>query len=118
MTPTDRTVFGIIVHLAADWLLQNDWMAANKANPDHPAGIVHAAIHTIGLLFVFPAKFAALIGALHYIIDLRFALRWWRKVFGQTTEGEAALHVAIWGDQVLHIAVIAFFASLLKGRKP
>jgi hypothetical protein len=112
---TDLLVWGIVVHLIADWILQNDWQANNKADPNHPAGIVHAAIHAVGLMFVFPAKIAALIGVVHYIIDLRFGLKWWRETFRQTTEGPAALHVAIWGDQVLHIAIIALF-GWLKGR--
>ena len=42
---------GLVAHLVADWLLQNDWMALNKMNLRHPAGWVHAAIHGVLLGF-------------------------------------------------------------------
>jgi hypothetical protein len=66
-------------------------------------------------MLVFPPPVALAIGVIHYIIDLRFLLRWWRRVFRQTTTGDVALHVAIWGDQVAHIAVIAAAALLVTG---
>ncbi len=97
---------GLMAHLIADWLLQNHWMATNKSKLFHPAGIVHAGIHTILLMFVFPPHWAVLLGVLHYLIDLRFLLVWWRKIYRQTATGEAALHVAIWQDQVVHIMLI------------
>lgn len=112
---TDRLVWAIVIHLVCDWLLQNHWMAVNKAKLFHPSGIVHAAIHAVGLMLVFPIPIALVIGVLHYIVDLRTALAWWRKVYRQTTEGEWALHVAVWGDQVLHILILAIAVLLIGG---
>lgn len=105
-------IFGLIAHLVADWFLQNEWMALNKVNPKHPAGYVHAGIHTLAMLFVFPWPVALTIGVVHWFIDLRFALAAWRRLIRQTTEGPMAVHVALWQDQVAHIAVV-FIAALV-----
>lgn len=97
---------GLIAHLIADWLLQNEWMAINKVKVGHLAGIIHALIHGMLFLFVFPPLVALTLGVIHYLIDLRFILVWWRKSYRQTTEGVFALHVAIWQDQAVHIICI------------
>jgi hypothetical protein len=81
----------------------------------HPAAWVHGVIHFAGLDMVFWTPVAICIAILHMLIDTRRPLMRWRKVFGQTTEGPMAVHVALWGDQVLHIAVIAA-AALLQAR--
>lgn len=112
---TDFLLWGIVGHLVADWLFQNDWMASNKMNPKHPAGYVHTLIHfvVLGLVWSIFADLGDLLGpawlvaVVHWIIDLRWPLEGWRRVLKQTREGPAALHVAIWGDQVLHILVLA-----------
>ncbi len=110
MTPTDRLLWGTVAHLIADWLLQNQWMADNKASLRHPAAWVHGLIHVGALAHVFPLPVAWSLGAVHMLIDTRLPLQWWRRVFRQTTDGPAALHVAIWGDQVAHIACLALAA--------
>lgn len=188
MTATDYLVWGALAHMIADWILQDDWMARNKActgrtepmparrsdvlpgrvlvDPDdrrwvvrqadhgaldcatlclegrpvdecwaripdvvathtvrrparegwrHPASYVHATIHLVALLFVFPWAWALGIAVSHWFVDLRFALAWWRRAFGQTVEGPAALHVAVWGDQVVHLAVLGAAARCLGG---
>jgi uncharacterized protein DUF3307 len=112
-SPTDRLLWGILAHLGADWLLQNAYMADNKATLGHPAGILHAAIHTLALAAVFPRRVALFLGIVHYLIDLRFLLRWWRETFRQTTTGPAALHVAIWQDQVCHMLTLAVAARIV-----
>lgn len=116
---SERLLWGFVAHLIADWLFQSDWMAANKSKPGHPAGIVHAAFHVVALAFVFPMRWALLLGVVHYVIDLRFILRWWRSFYRQTTNpaNPASMHVAIWGDQVCHIVSIAIVAAVL-ARKP
>lgn len=116
-TATDLLVWGAVTHLVADWLLQNEWQAVNKVSLRHPAAWVHAGIHFVGLLLVFPAAWAALIAAFHLAIDTRRPLIWWRQVFRQTTDpsNPVSLHVALWGDQVLHLAVIAAAAMAIGG---
>ncbi len=97
----------LVIHLICDFILQNEWMALNKANWRSPAGYVHAGIHFFGLLLVFPFWVALFVAVTHWFIDLRFLLADWRRLYRQTTEGPAALHVAIWGDQVVHITILA-----------
>lgn len=103
----------IVVHLVADWLLQNHWMATNKVSLKHPAAWTHGAIHTVGMLLVFPLPVAVVLGAAHMLIDLRWPLAWWRKTFRQTQDGPVAPHVAIWSDQVVHIVCIALIAGMI-----
>lgn len=106
----DLITYGIVIHLICDWILQNDWMATNKANLRHPAGYIHAGIHALGMAFIFPPLVAFAIGITHLLIDTRKPVQWWQSFYRQTTDGPYAIHVAIWLDQVLHITVIALAA--------
>lgn len=110
MSKVEQIVYGWLAHLIADWFLQNDWMAVNKVNPRHSAGYVHAGIHTLIQIPILGFKRALVVGVLHWLIDLRTALTKWKQIFGQTTEGPLAVHVAIWEDQVAHLTVIATMA--------
>lgn len=105
-------VWGIVAHLIADWLLQDVWMAQYKTDLKHPASWVHAGIHTILYLFIFPVPVALLLGVIHMLIDTRKPLQWWEKYVKQTHDGEIGMHITIWRDQVLHIAVIAAMALI------
>lgn len=99
----------LVWHLVADWLFQNEWQANNKTNLLHPAAYVHSGIHLLGLLVIFPLWIALLIALTHLLIDTRKPLVWWRKLIRQTTDpaNPATIHVAFWGDQVVHILVLA-----------
>lgn len=131
MTVVDYIVVGILLHLVADWLFQNEWMAVNKVmrrrsgkslvdgSPvngpwwdRHPAAWVHAGIHTLIQVPLF-GPFALLVGFLHLIVDTRTPLTKWKHAFKQTIEGPYAIHVAIWQDQVVHFVVIATVALLI-----
>ena len=113
-TATDLMVWGLVAHLVADWLLQNEWMAFNKTNIRHPAAWVHGAIHLFLLSFVFRDTVALLLCLSHIIIDTRKPLIWWRRLIRQTTDpsNPATIHVAFWSDQVAHILCIAVAARL------
>ena len=110
LTPFER---GLVAHLVADWIFQNDWMARNKLILTHPAAWVHAAINVtlLGLALGWPAGLA--LTGWHVFVDTRLLLRWWQRVFRQTTSGPYATHVAVWADQVLHIAGIAAWVALI-----
>ena len=109
-------VCGFAWHVFADWILQNHWQAQNKVSLLHPAAYVHSGIHLLGLLFIFPAWWmAVLIAVTHILIDTRVPLAWWRSFFKQTTDGPVAIDVAIWGDQAAHITVLAIAALLAGG---
>lgn len=111
MTPFER---GLIAHLAADWLLQNDWIAQHKDRITHPAAWLHAAIHGVLLAWALGWPAALLLALVHLLIDTRLPLRWWQRVFAQTTNGEVALHVRIWVDQTLHLVSLALAVWLLE----
>ena len=110
---TQLAFWGVTAHLFADWLLQNHWMATYKSSLKHPAAWVHGGIHFLFMLLVFPPAWALVIATVHILIDTRRPLIWWRKTYRQTQTGDAALHVAIWGDQVAHWLVIAAVAILV-----
>jgi hypothetical protein len=119
MGATELLVWGIVAHLIADWPLQNDWMANNKARVRHPAGFVHAGIHGVALAFVFGWWALALAGA-HYVIDLRTPVVWWSRLVRQTQPDTSlsysvGLEVRFWTDQVFHIACIAGLALAIGG---
>jgi len=112
---TELLVWGSAVHLAVDWLLQNDWIAENKANRRHPAGYVHAGSHALALLLVFPPLAALALGVVHLLIDTRKPLEWWARVMRQASEGPLGETLFIWRDQALHIATIAIAALIVAG---
>jgi hypothetical protein len=94
LSASDLLVWGIVLHLIADWPLQNDWMANNKARMlhrhghtrwwlRHPAAYVHAYIHGVLLALVF--GWAAIpLAIIHLIIDTRTPVVWWSKLVKQT----------------------------------
>lgn len=106
---------GGLLHAFADWFLQNDWQAKNKAKrrerrgeivgytkeggevsivppthwwDRHPAAYAHAGIHTVIQLVIFPWWACLLIGFLHLVIDTRSPLEWWGKFTRQTRPRE------------------------------
>ena len=106
MTPFEKA---LVAHLVADWLLQNDWMARNKSNLAHPAAWVHSGIHGVLLGVILGWLGGLTLGVLHMLVDTRFPQRWWGRLYRQTAEGPLHDHVMIWGDQVIHIALIALW---------
>lgn len=100
-------VWGVMVHLIADWLFQNDWMAIHKIDLRHPAAWVHSGIHTLGLCLIFSWPVALLIGFTHLLIDTRKPLLWWMRVIKRIPKDTRFPIVEIWLDQVMHITVLA-----------
>lgn len=110
LSASDILVWGIVLHLIADWPFQNDWMANNKMKrrvrkqrhgdgiispprmyqpsdrwwDRHPAAYVHAGIHVLFLAYIF-GWVAIPLGVAHLLIDTRVPIVWWgTKVFKQT----------------------------------
>jgi hypothetical protein len=109
LTPFER---GLIAHLVGDWLLQNDWMARNKANLKHPAAWAHGAVLGALLALALGWEAGVLLGAVHILVDTRVPLRWWQGALGQTTDGPKAVLVSVGVDQVLHIASMAAWVAI------
>lgn len=111
---TEFVMWGLVAHLVADWLLQNDWMAVNKCNLVHPAAWVHGAIHAAAMMLVFPWPWAVVIGLAHMVIDTQVPLSWWRAAFGQINDSTVqAWTISVWNDQALHVAVMALVAVVV-----
>lgn len=104
---TQLLLWGIVVHLVVDWLLQNNWMALHKSDLRHLASWVHSGMHALGLCLVFAWPLALLIGITHLLIDTRRPLLWWMRVIKQIPPCDRIPTVEIWLDQVMHITVLA-----------
>jgi len=109
LSPFER---GLVAHLVADWLLQNDWMALNKTNLRHPAGWVHASIHGLLLGWALGWAGGAVLGILHLVLDTGRPLNWWIRVFKKCDTAPQAALIRLWTDQVMHIAAIAAWVAL------
>jgi len=97
----------LMLHLIADWLLQNEWMSVNKVSLSHPAAWVHGTIHGVLLGLVFGWAGGLTLGFLHILVDTRVPIRWWIKVF-KKCEGSPDLPILLIGcDQVLHLSCLA-----------
>jgi hypothetical protein len=109
MTPFEK---GLIAHLVADWVLQNNWMALNKVKLGHPAAWVHAAIQGLCLGLALGWLGGLVLGFLHLLIDTRVPVDWWMRVFKQCGKAPEAPTIAIWLDQTLHLACLALWVAL------
>lgn len=109
LNSSELLIWGIVVHLIADWPLQNDWMAKNKmlrwifwntiGKTDtgekvslghsrwfirHPAAYLHALTHFGLTTIVFGWLPALVLAIVHMIIDCRWPVERWSKFIGQT----------------------------------
>jgi hypothetical protein len=109
LTPFER---GLVAHLVADWVLQNDWMALNKRSLRHPAAWVHAAIQGLCLSLALGWLAGLVLGFVHLLIDTRVPMDWWIRFFKKSGKAPEATSIAIWLDQTLHIVCIAAWVAL------
>lgn len=127
---SELMIWGLVLHLMADWLFQNDWMAQNKMNrrkrgiamiispwwDRHPAAYVHSGIHAVFLAVIF-GWVAVPLAIAHFFIDLRFPVAWLSKLVRQTQPPTGGFgigtEVRIWCDQVWHIVCIAIAALVV-----
>lgn len=112
---TSILVWAIMVHLVADWLLQTEWMVANKSNLAHLAAWVHSGIHALGLLLIFPWYLALGVGIAHLLIDTRIPVNWWMTtVKGVPKSSPTFSQIEMWLDQVFHLTVLAVVVLLFR----
>jgi hypothetical protein len=110
---TELLVWGAVVHLIGDFLLQTEWMAQHKYNLRHPASWVHSGIHGLLLLLVFPPAAALTIGLVHLWIDTRIPVLWWMHVIKRMPPGPEFDRLYFWMDQSFHLLAIAAFAFVV-----
>lgn len=111
LTPFEK---GLIAHLVADWILQNDWMARNKTKLLHPAAWTHAAIQGLCLGVALGWEAGLVLGVVHLLIDTRVPVAWWMRWFKRCTQSPQAGTIAVWLDQTLHIGCIALWVTLVR----
>lgn len=104
--------WALVAHLSADWIFQNDWMAANKTSLKHPAAWIHAGFHALFLGFALGWISGLVLGVVHALIDTRVPLNWWQRLYRQTKEGYSADITRIMVDQSMHILSIALWIAL------
>jgi hypothetical protein len=119
LSASDLLIWGVVLHLIADWPLQNEWMATNKmlrrlktrfgdgmSGPmrlyettswwdRHPAAYVHAGIHGLLLSIVF-GWVAIPLAIAHLIIDCRWPVAKWSWLMGQTQPPELPRYIKGW----------------------
>ena len=110
MTPFER---GLVAHLVADWMLQNDWMARNKTNLRHPAAWSHAAIQALCLGLALGWMGGLVLGFVHLLVDTRVPVDFWMRQFKRCGQAPDAGEIALWLDQTLHIVCIAVWVTLV-----
>ena len=111
LTPFER---GLVAHLVADWILQNDWMARNKTSLRHPASWTHAAVQGLCLTLALGWQAGLVLGFVHMLIDTRVPVAWWMRCWKKCEKAPEVTSIAIWLDQTLHIACIAAWVALVK----
>src|SRR4051812_29739473 len=104
MTPFER---GLVAHLVADWVFQNDWMARNKTSLLHPAAWLHAAIHGVCLGLALNWLAGVVLAFIHLLIDTRVPVDWWMRHFKRCGQAPESGTIALFLDQTLHIVCIA-----------
>jgi hypothetical protein len=109
LTPFEK---GLVAHLVADWILQNDWMALSKTKLSHPAAWTHAAIHGVCLGLALGPLAGLVLGFVHLLIDTRVPVDWWIRCFKKCGKAPEAVSIAIWLDQTIHIVCIAAWVAL------
>ena len=111
MTPFER---GLVAHLVADWLLQNDWMARHKMSLRHPASWCHSAIQGICLGLALDWRAGLVLSFLHLLIDTYVPVSWWMRYFKKCTNAPGAPMIALGVDQTLHIVCIALWVTFVR----
>lgn len=105
----------VLGHLVGDYLLQNSWMAMNKANKWIPL-LVHCLIYTLSIVvamlfgdFTLSWIVIAIVFVSHVFLDKRFFVVWWvRTIMGvKNPEGN---WLVIMVDQVFHLLVLGCIA--------
>ncbi|ARF13803.1 DUF3307 domain-containing protein [Sporosarcina ureae] len=108
----------LLGHLVGDFLLQNTWMAMNKANKWMPL-MTHCLVYTLSIFVAilisgFQVSWLAivLIYVSHVFLDKRLFVFWWvRTIMGvKNPEGNWLMIVT---DQIFHLLVLGSIIHFL-----
>jgi hypothetical protein len=104
----------IYAHLIGDYLIQTDWMAANK-KASSTACMVHVATYMLPFLFTPLAWWQlALIAAQHFAQDRTQFVPWFMRVKGSSGFMQSPLSPwsIIVTDNILHVLFMAAVAAV------
>jgi hypothetical protein len=110
----------LIGHLIGDYLLQNDWMAANKKRATLPC-LVHVLLYTLAIAACtgWPLWALAVVAVTHFAQDRTQVIAWWMRINRQ--EGFAKPPLAPWSvivvDNTWHLVTLHIL-SLIVGATP
>lgn len=71
--------FSFLLHLLGDYVLQNDWIAANKTK-SFKAAFIHVAIYSVPFLILTPSVFWLILAVSHFFIDRYRLATYWIKL--------------------------------------
>ena len=98
----------IIGHLVGDFMLQNNWMASQKAI-SWVARLVHSTIYALAIclfawIFSIGLTFSGFLVVIssHFIIDKRILVPWWVATV-MKTKGPESNWLEIVVDQIFHL---------------
>ncbi len=111
MTPFEK---GLVAHLVADWILQNNWMALNKTSLRHPAAWTHSGIQGLCLGLALGWQAGLVLGFVHLLVDTRVPVGWWMRWFKKCGQAPEVVTIAVWLDQTVHIVCIALWVALVR----
>jgi hypothetical protein len=109
LTPFEKA---LAAHLAADWVLQTDWMARNKTSLRHPAAWTHAGIQALCLGLALGWQAGLGLGFIHLLVDTRVPVLWWMRCFKRCDKAPEAGRIALWLDQAVHLLCLALWVAL------
>lgn len=105
----------VLTHLLADWLLQNEWQAVNKAR-NWVALLSHVAVYHAVLLAVLLYRFGwgdgrvylvvGLLAVSHAILDRGWTLVWLMRAFRLIVARKPERWLTLAVDQSIHILLL------------
>lgn len=92
----------IVAHLVGDFILQNEWMAANKKRSS-VACLVHVLLYLVPFLACNIQWWQiVLIGAQHFVQDRSVFILWWMRVWKRVHQ-EKWMDLPLYVDQGFHL---------------
>ena len=82
-----KLIAGFILHFVGDYLLQNDWMAAEKTKNSGVA-LAHAGIYSMPFFLLAPSFWWLLIFGTHFFIDRYRLAQYWIRLVNLKWDGD------------------------------
>ena len=100
-----------VAHLIGDFILQNDWMAANK-KISSAACLLHVFVYIVPFLVSNLQTWQiVLIGLQHFAQDRTSFILWWMRIWKHVPLGNRK-EIRIYVDQAFHLMWIQIVVTL------